>query len=90
MAEIVLDATPFLFPGAGVGRVTRSLVEAMLCQSHNHHFTLYARRLRGASAPFDHPSVHPRRLRLPKCCEPWMARLGLVERLAPGDLYHAT
>jgi alpha-1,3-rhamnosyl/mannosyltransferase len=89
MKTIVLDGTPFLFPGAGVGRVTQTLVETMAgLLPEGLRLQLYCRCLRGR--PLRFPPAPVTRLRLPKAWEPAMARLRLIERLSPGDLYHAT
>lgn len=89
MKRIVLDGTPFLFPGAGVGRVTQTLVETMVKQLPDDlSLGLYARCLRGKTLRL--PGLPVRRFRWPKKLEPAMARLKLIERMVPGDLYHAT
>ncbi|MDF7823987.1 glycosyltransferase family 1 protein [Pontiellaceae bacterium B12227] len=89
MKTVVLDGTPFLFPGAGVGRVTQTLVETMAQQlPGNLSLRLYARCLRGKTLRC--PGLPMTRLRLPKSLEPAMAKVQLIERLVPGDLYHAT
>ncbi len=50
MKKIVLDGTPFLFPGAGAGRVTRTLVENLAARiPDKYRLQRYGRCLRGKS-----------------------------------------
>lgn len=86
---VALDATPFLFRAGGVGRTTHRLVQELLTLPDLPvELRLVARSLRG---PMDLGGVDlpVRRLRLPRSAEPWIRRLGLLEKLAPADLYHA-
>ncbi len=91
MTRIAIDATPFLFPCAGVGRVTKELFDAMQELPKTYDFTLYVRRLFGKMSYTDNmKSCTIRRLRLPQQFEPLISRLKMIERFAPADLYHAT
>lgn len=88
--RIVLDATPFIFNFGGVGRVTQTLFNAMAELESDFEFQLYARCFKGRSPPLPSGAEALKHLRLPKSAEPFMAKVGLIEALARGDLYHAT
>jgi len=94
-ARVVIDATPFLFTHSGVGRVSLRVVEEMLSlladpsePASEIELGFVARSLRGQ---LQHELGAPiKRLRLPRSAESLMRRTGLIERLSPAVLYHAT
>jgi len=87
--RLVFDATPFLFRGAGVGRVTASLYEHLCGVPSEYEISLYFRCVRGCPGGFTEPkrTCH---LRLPQFLEGMMRKWGVIERALPADLYHAT
>ena len=88
--RIAIDATPLLFPGTGVWRVTRALLETMLSLPHRYDFQLFARRFRG-NADIDTVAAHSiKRLRLPRSIAERTRALGWTECRVGADLYHAT
>ncbi|HLX65318.1 MAG TPA: glycosyltransferase family 1 protein [Planctomycetota bacterium] len=88
--RIAIDATPLLFPGAGVWRVTRALLETMLRLESPYEFQLFARRLRGRIAEFEVAGHAIKRFRLPRGAADLLRGLGLTEWRAGAELYHAT
>ncbi len=88
--RIAIDATPLLFPGTGVWRVTLALLETLLRLDAPYEFVLLARRFRGGRGTTQ-VAGHPiRRFRLPRAAADWVRGLGLTEWRAGADLYHAT
>ena len=88
--RIALDATPLLFPGTGVWRVTKALLEALLKLQSPYEFHLFARRLRGKSENIKVAGHAVHRLRVPRRAVDLLRGLGLTEMLSAADLYHAT
>jgi len=87
---ITLDATPFIFSFGGVGRTTLTLFNSMVKLNSEFDFKLYARCLKGKTMETPIGAKKLMRMRLPKKAEPLIARLGLIEAMVKGDLYHAT
>lgn len=88
--RIALDATPLLFPGTGVWRVTRALLETMLRMASPFEFRLFARRFRGGKSPEDIANHVIKLQRLPRSVAELTRGLGTTERNVGADLYHAT
>lgn len=90
MKRIVIDATPLLYPAIGVARVISQLLEAIeKLQPKDEQIYLYSRSMRsarGLRAKQQSPWLH---LRLPRLVEPWLKKIGGIEWLTKGDLYHA-
>jgi glycosyltransferase involved in cell wall biosynthesis len=91
-ARVAIDVTPILYTANGIGRCTRSLVDALLVRDDpDIDLTLFGRRLGGSrlrSAGVDaRRMVH---LRLPRLAERMIRSLGLFELCCRADLYHAT
>jgi glycosyltransferase involved in cell wall biosynthesis len=90
-SRVVVDATPLLYGLAGgTARATKSLVHAISVQASQYEFVFFGRRLLGptlSSLRLPGPTVHAR---LPRRAEAAIRRIGLVEWLCGGDLYHAT
>ena len=88
--KIVIDATPFLFPFTGIGRVTKTLCETLFAMDSQYEFALYSRKF---SPPNQSAMDKTKRLyhfQLPKLTEPMMALTGLIEFATKADLFHAT
>jgi glycosyltransferase involved in cell wall biosynthesis len=88
--RIAIDATPLLFPGTGVWRVTRALLETMLRLQTPYELHLFARRLRGKREQLEVAGHAVQRLRIPRSAVDLLRGLGLTELLSSADLYHAT
>jgi glycosyltransferase involved in cell wall biosynthesis len=104
MARITIDYTPAVQQSAGIGRLTREVVRALLSLPSEHRYTLFClglatrqRKLIEDTRPSSNVTVHSSFVTFP-LDDRWMyriwhrARLPLpVELLAgPCDLYHAT
>jgi len=87
--RLIFDATPFLFRGAGVGRVTASLYEHLCAAESAYEVSLYVRCMKGFPEGYSHTG-RKCHLRLPQFLEAVMKKWGVIERVLPGDLYHAT
>ncbi len=91
-AEVLFDATPFWFPGAGVGNATTRSFAALRASDPEIDWVLYSRCLRSDSDVVAQLQGGARSLhvRLPRFAEPWIYRAAWIERQARADLYHAT
>ncbi len=91
MARITIDYTPAAHQGAGIGRLTREIVRALLALPSPHQYTLF--QMGGRAGP------QPRaRLRRTPFTDRWLHRLWFKARISVpvelfagrADLYHAT
>ncbi len=96
MARITIDYTPAVQQSAGIGRLTREVVRALLQLDTAHHFTLFCMGRAGLSA---RAALTPRAsLAVTALSDRWFYRLWHRARLplpvelfaGRGDLYHAT
>ena len=96
MARITIDYTPAVQQSAGIGRLTREVVRALLQLDTAHHFTLFCMGRAGLSA---RAALTPRAsLAVTALSDRWFYRLWHRARLplpvelfaGQGDLYHAT
>ncbi len=102
MARITIDCTPAIHQSAGIGRLTREIVRALLQRESRHHFTLFCMGRAGPSAMAELARLAARSPRASVAVTPlndrWLyrlwhrARLPLPVELFAGqsDLYHAT
>ncbi|MEI6234243.1 MAG: glycosyltransferase family 1 protein [Planctomycetota bacterium] len=88
--RIAIDATPLLFPGTGVWRVTRELLETMLPMAQPQDVTLFARRFQGGGDMRSIAGAPIQRLRLPRTLADKTRALGFTESRVGAQLYHAT
>ncbi|MCH2208949.1 MAG: glycosyltransferase family 4 protein [Lentisphaerales bacterium] len=89
MRSITIDCTPALHTTNGVGRVTATLLEAMVPLKGDLDFTLFSRSFSKRLPTYkDCKKAH---MKLPECCESWIDRLKLIERISPKEtIFHAT
>ncbi len=102
MARITIDYTPAVQQSAGIGRLTREVVRALLQLDAPHRFTLFCMGRSGKSWMREHPepaALTPRAsLAVTPLNDRWLYRLWHRARLplpvelfaGRGDLYHAT
>ena len=87
---IAIDASPLLYPGMGVWRVTRALLEALSKLDTPYAFNFFARQLR-AHPPLGEFAGKPvQRVRFSRGMAELGRPLGLNELCVPADFYHAT
>ncbi len=87
---IAVDATPFMFPGAGVGRAIETLLNTIASLNPPFEFILYARRFKGKALSKGAYAKRICRYRFPKFLEPVMKATSFIEHFVKADLYHAT
>lgn len=102
MARITIDYTPAIHQSAGIGRLTREVVRALLQRAAPHRFTLFCMGRAGPSAMAELSrlaALAPRaRVVVTPLNDRWLYRLWHRARLpvpvemfsGPSDLYHAT
>ncbi len=102
MARITIDCTPAIHQSAGIGRLTREVVRALLQRESSHSFTLFCMGRGGPSAMAELSRLATLTSRASVAVTPlndrWLyrlwhrARLPLSVELFAGqsDLYHAT
>lgn len=89
--RIAIDANPLFYPGTGVWRVTRALLDELLKIQTAYEFTLFSRQMRNGTDAVQEFNGHPiRRLRITRGMAELARPVGLNEFLVRADLYHAT
>ena len=99
MARITIDYTPAVHQGAGIGRLTRELIQALLRQRADHKFSLFVMGKPPADVPLSnimHTAHLP--LRVGPYTDRWLYRLWFKANVplpvqlwsGAADLYHAT
>ncbi|MCS7325123.1 MAG: glycosyltransferase family 1 protein [Anaerolineae bacterium] len=99
MARITLDYTAAIHQSAGIGRLTRELVRALLKTDSAHHFALFVMGRPGPEVPLSNLlRTRDLPLRVTRLSDRWLYRLWFRLRLPIAvqwlsgscDLYHAT
>ncbi len=99
MARITVDYTPAVHQGAGIGRLTRELAQALLRQKSSHSFSFFVMGRPPADVPLSNIMYTAHLpLKVGRPTDRWLYRLWFKAHVpmpvqtwsGPCDLYHAT
>jgi len=88
--RIVIDATPFLFPYTGIGRVTRTLCKTLFSTEQPYEFVFYSRKFGIIDQSMMDQGKRLYHFPFPQFAEKLMESTGLIEKITKGEIFHAT